>query len=121
MRAGVLVAVATLLTASSAIAQEHKELGPHQHGVGRLNIAIENNNVEMDLDAPGADIVGFESTAKTDEQKAALQAGLQKLKDAAALYKFPSAAGCSVIEADAKVETAEHEHGHAHGKKDADA
>jgi hypothetical protein len=107
---------------TSAVAgQEHRQLGPHQHGVGRLNIAIEGDKVEMELDAPGADIVGFESEAKTDAQKATLQASLQKLKDVATLYKLPAAAGCTVTEAEAKVEKDEHEHEQAAGKKDEDA
>jgi hypothetical protein len=104
MRMMVLATAASLMMVSSAWSQEHKELGPHQHGSGRLNIAIEGNTVEMELDTPGADIIGFEHAAETDQQKAALAAGLNTLRDALTLYKLPAAAGCTVITAEAKIE-----------------
>lgn len=88
----------------SAQAGERRELGPHQHGHGKLNIAIENNQVSMDLDVPGADIIGFEHEPATPEQKAAFDAGKARLADALSLFKMPAAAGCTVKEARVSLE-----------------
>src|SRR5262249_38687966 len=49
----------------AAAQSAHRELGPHEHGRGTLNIAIEGNRVSMELEVPGMDIAGFEHAAKT--------------------------------------------------------
>ena len=51
--------------AFSAAGEEHRQLGAHVHGHGRLNIAIEDKTVSIELEARGADIVGFEHEAAT--------------------------------------------------------
>ena len=62
------------LPAGVALADEaeRRELGAHEHGHLVLNIAIEGDRIEMELMAPGVDIVGFEHAAETDEHKAKL-------------------------------------------------
>lgn len=123
----------------SADTAEHRELGPHVHGHGTLNIAFEGGRVTLDLETPGTDLLGFEHEAKSDAEKAALTDVDAKLKAPLALFKFPSGAGCKVAEAkvdldddeaeDAKAGAnataskgaaghnhADHDHGdHAHG------
>jgi hypothetical protein len=108
-----IVFAAAVLAASSslAVAEEHRELGPHEHGRGKLNIAIEGNKVAMELEVPGMDIVGFEHEANTDDQKAALEKAKATLSDVLSVFKMPAAAGCKLTSA--KVETrAEDEHDH---------
>lgn len=100
-------------------AEEHREAGAHEHGHGKLDIAIEGKRVSMALAVPGADIVGFEHEAKTDEQKAAIEKARKTLAEALAVFAFPAAAGCKVAEA--KVEAgAEEEHEHDHKKEAAE-
>ena len=41
----------------------------HEHGVVQLSIAIEGNEVEIELVVPGADAVGFEHAAGTERCK----------------------------------------------------
>ena len=99
MRASTL-AVATLL-ASIAVSQaeEKRELGSHEHGHVTLAVAIEGGRLEMELEAPGQNIVGFEHAAETDEQKAAVEKARTQLADAAAVFTLPEAAGCTADEA----------------------
>ena len=54
----------------------------HEHGVGQLSIAIEGNEVEIELVVPGADAVGFEHAARTDSERKAVVAAAEKLKEA---------------------------------------
>ena len=109
-----LAAFAALTIAAAAptlvrAADEHRELGPHVHGHGNLNIAVENKLVSMELEVPGMDIVGFEHDATTDDQKAAMEKAKAQLAQPLAVFRLPAAAGCTV--ADAKVELqAEHHH-----------
>lgn len=108
-----VLAAGLACTALSVSAQEHRQLGPHVHGHGRLNIAIEGKKLSMELEVPGMDIVGFEHEASTPDQKAALEKAKAKLADGLTLFTPAAAAGCSLK--DAKVATqAEHEDEHEH-------
>ena len=86
---------------------QHRELGAHQHGHGTLNIAIEGHKVSMELEVPGADIVGFEHAAKTKAQQAAVEKAKAQLAAPLSLFVLPAAAGCSVKEANVKIEGAD--------------
>jgi len=107
------VAATLIFVWSSAPAEDHRQLGAHVHGHGRLNIAIEGRKVSMELEVPGADIVGFEHEPSTPEQKAAVVEAKAKLANALALFVPPAQAGCEVTSAKVSVE-AEHEHGDEH-------
>ena len=86
---------AALGPAFPASAQDSRELGAHEHGHVTLQIAISGDAVEMMLEAPGADIVGFEHAAGTEEQTAAVAAAREALGDPAAILAIPVAAGCT--------------------------
>jgi Protein of unknown function (DUF2796) len=110
MRTSFALAAALICAAFPASADEpRRQLGPHQHGHGRLNIAIDQNNVSIELEAPGADIAGFEHEPSTPEQKAALDKAKAQLNDGLSLFKVPEAAQCKLT--DAKIASqAEPEH-----------
>ena len=48
-------------------AEETRQVDKHEHGVGELNIAVEGSTIEFEFMIPGADIVGFEYVAKSDD------------------------------------------------------
>jgi hypothetical protein len=104
MKTSLTLAGAMIILASPALADDHRQLGPHEHGRGKLNIAIEDGEVSMGLDVPGADIIGFEHEPSTPEQKAAFEAGKAKLAETLSLFKMPAAAGCAVKEAKVSIE-----------------
>lgn len=118
MRKYFIIAATLAASIPAMAAEEHRELGAHEHGHGKLNIAIEGNRVSMELEVPGADIVGFEHEASTPEQKAAVEKAKATLSDALAVFKLPAGAGCKLAEAKVAVQ-AEDEHEHAaEGKKE---
>jgi hypothetical protein len=130
-RVGTSIAVGMLLLSVAHAEEERRELGPHVHGHGTFALAIEANNVQMELVAPGMDIVGFEHEAETARQKKAVKAALADLKDPLKLFVLPEATGCTVTSVDVKLigeeredhqadldadriaETDEHEGGHS--------
>jgi hypothetical protein len=100
MKLSTVTLLTAALAAAPAIAEEqHRELGPHVHGHGTLNIAVENNRISMELRVPGMDIVGFEHSAATKEQKAAVKKANAVLAKPLSLFKPPKSAGCQVAEA----------------------
>ncbi len=100
MRAFTLTAIALAL-AAQAQATETRQLSAHEHGVGALNIAVEGNQILMELEVPGADIVGFEHEAESAEDRAKVDAAIAILAKPLDLFVMPGAAECSVVEAKA--------------------
>lgn len=103
-----LFALPLALSASVTVAAEpssHRQLNAHVHGHGTLSVAIEDNTISLELEAPGADIAGFEHEATSDKDKAAVDAALKALRDGAALFKFTDASGCGLKSAEAKLES----------------
>lgn len=97
-------ALAALAT-SPALAEETRQLDAHEHGIGQLDIAFEGGKVAMELHAPGADIVGFEYGAESDADLAAIETAITSLSSPLALFAISSAAGCTVVEAHAELES----------------
>jgi len=108
-----------LIAAVPALAEETRQLDAHEHGVGALNIAVVDTSVAMEFEAPGADIVGFEYQATSDEDLAAIEAALTTLSSPLDLFKVSEAAGCSLVSAKAELETEdEHDDHDDHGHDD---
>src|SRR5262245_23098305 len=105
MKSPVLLAAALVVLTYQAEAQKKRQLDAHQHGHGTLNIAIEGNRVTMELEVPGADIVGFEHAATTSAQKDAVSASKTKLADPLQLFKVSAAANCRLQEANVEIVT----------------
>ena len=75
---------------------EHGSLGAHEHGVGRLNAALDGQALELELDSPAMNLVGFEHVATTDADKTKVAATRARLEQPLALFNLPKAAGCVV-------------------------
>jgi hypothetical protein len=75
---------------------EHGSLGAHEHGVGRLNAALDGQTLELELESPAMNLVGFEHAATSDADKAKVAAARAQLEKPSALFNLPKAAGCVV-------------------------
>ncbi|MGJ8585896.1 MAG: zinc uptake protein ZrgA [Marinosulfonomonas sp.] len=115
-----------LVAAFPAFAQDARQLGAHEHGVGTLNIAIDGTTVAMEFEAPGADIVGFEYEAESEADLAAIETGVATLDAPLDLFVMPEAADCTLVKAMAELASEDHHDDHgdddhdAHGDEDHD-
>lgn len=75
---------------------EHGSLGAHEHGVGRLNAALDGQTLELELESPAMNLVGFEHVAATDVDKAKVAAVRAQLEKPLVLFNLPTAAGCVI-------------------------
>ncbi|EJN20140.1 MULTISPECIES: DUF2796 domain-containing protein [Pseudomonas] len=75
---------------------EHGSLSAHEHGVGRLNAALDGQTLELELESPAMNLVGFEHAATTDADKAKVAAVRTQLEKPLVLFNLPKAAGCVV-------------------------
>jgi hypothetical protein len=78
----------------------HGSLAPHEHGTARLDIALEDKTLALDLDSPAMNLVGFEHAASTDADRAAIAKAREQLGQPLQLFNLPTAAGCSVTRMD---------------------
>ena len=103
----------------------HGTLGAHEHGVAKLNVVLDGNTLELELDSPAMNLVGFEHAASSDADTAKVAAVRQQLEQPSKLFGLASAAGCKddqqALEsplfgdaAKADDDGDEHEKGHMH-------
>ncbi len=104
--------------------EEHGSLGAHEHGVASLNVALDGQTLEIQLESPAMNLVGFEHEAKSDADKAKVASARKHLEQPQALFALPIEAKCALQESELESPLfggAEHEHGDEHGHSDIDA
>ena len=77
-------------------AQEHG----HEHGVVRLDVAVQAHALSVQLEAPLDSVLGFEHKPRSASERAAADAMQARLKDAAALLRPDAAAQCRLTRAE---------------------
>lgn len=85
-------AVATLawLLATGGAAAQHA----HRHGAGSLDLSVEGGGMTVQLVLPLEDVVGFERTPRTAEERGRVEAARARLGEPEALFSVPSEAKC---------------------------
>lgn len=90
--------------------QEHRQHDAHVHGITALNLALEGEEVHIELDSPAANIVGFEHAPSSEADHAALDEAVAALKNGDQLFRFNNEAGCRMEEAIVTSALLEEEH-----------
>jgi hypothetical protein len=95
---------------------EKRQHDAHVHGIAALNLALEGDEVHVELDSPAANIVGFEHAPSSEADHAALDKAVATLKDGDQLFRFNSEAGCRMEKAEVTSALVDEEHGEHAGK-----
>jgi hypothetical protein len=90
---------------------EHRQHSAHVHGIAALNLALEGQEVYIELDSPAANIVGFEHAPSSKADRVALDRAVAMLKDGDRLFRFNIEAGCRMENADLTSSLLDDEHG----------
>ena len=107
---------------------EHASLAAHEHGAAQLNVALEGQRLELALESPAMNLVGFEHAAVSSTDKTAVAHAQQHLQTPLALFGIAAAAGCVItshelhsplFEAHAEEHEEHAEHGAEHSDIDA--
>jgi hypothetical protein len=77
--------------------------GAHEHGVARLNVAVEGPLLLLELETPLMNLVGFEHAPRDDAQRQALAAAESGLRASARLFRPTAEAACTPLEAQVEV------------------
>jgi len=107
--------------------QQHRQHGAHVHGIAALNLALEGQEVHIELDSPAANTVGFEHAPSSEADHSALDKAVATLKDGDRLFRFNAEAGCrmekagvtsALLDGEHDVHADKHTGDRDHGKKD---
>ena len=108
-----LVGALALFATSAVVAEgdkhdhdehEHEEHAAHEHGSGGLNVVVDGNELAVELRMPGVNVVGFEHSPESDEDKAAIDEAVALFSEPAKLYSPNAEAGCEVEHGEARFE-----------------
>ncbi|WP_157633756.1 DUF2796 domain-containing protein [Thioflavicoccus mobilis] len=80
------------------------------HGIAALNLALEGDELELELDSPAANIVGFEHAPSSADDHAALDTAVATLRDGDRLFRFNDEAGCRMESAEVSSELLDDDH-----------
>lgn len=100
---------------SWADADEHRHQEAHVHGLAELTMAQDGNTLELELESPAVNIVGFEHKASTPEQIHTVERAKAVLESPQTLLVF-SGTSCELKQAvvDVSALMGSDEDGHAH-------
>ena len=108
--------LALLPVAAAASEREHSA---HEHGHVLLQIVQDGSALNIALQSPAVNIIGFEHHAESVADKKTLRATEQLLTDPEQLFSLPPKAGCSPQESELESELLEHLDEHDdHDKED---
>ena len=87
----------------------------HQHGHAQLQIAVENNSIDLILTSPAHNLLGFEHQPRTQQQKQTLENAMQWLTTQALIATADG--NCTVKSASMELSAiaTKDGHGHHHG------
>lgn len=121
-------ALAHALLTAEAVAQLERQHDVHVHGSATGNLAIDGQQLRLELEIPGINLVGFEHQPATEEQQARLDETLEFLRAAGWLAADPRG-GCEIASVSAhshgfsaddahEHDHDDHDHQHEHAHED---
>jgi Protein of unknown function (DUF2796) len=69
---------------------------PHEHGVARLDVAVEPGRILVELQSPLNNFVGFERAPRNEAETAKAEAAIKKLRNGAEMFRIDGNAGCTL-------------------------
>ncbi|MCL9777087.1 zinc uptake protein ZrgA [Vibrio methylphosphonaticus] len=91
--------LATIIASPIAVANdEFRQHEAHVHGQVAMNIAQDGQDLLFEITAPGADVVGFEHSAKNEAEKQAIADAEALLAQPSKIFTLPSSLGCTLVD-----------------------
>ena len=117
VRAG---AVACILAHSPIHAEGFEQHDVHEHGSVAINVALESGKLSLEIGAPAINVVGFEHSPRTAQERTTAANALAMLKSASGFIGVPPDARCRLTASQASPPHGD-EDNHEHDHRDADS
>lgn len=98
---------------------EHASLDAHEHGMAQLNAVLDGRTLELELESPAMNLVGFEHEPGSAADQAKVAAARRQLEQPQALFGLATGA-CTVSRQELEsplFEDDEHDEGHGHDEE----
>ena len=96
MRFQLVMFSSLLLAAGVSTAETERQLASHEHSAQKINFAIQDKRLYIELFAPAHDVVGFEHTPSAEEQKHAVKVAIEALEHDGSIFLPSKNAGCQL-------------------------
>lgn len=108
-----------LFNHKEANASEVRQHGAHEHGVGKINIVLDGQDLVMELFSPAINIVGFEHKPTNEQQEQKIQKSTDLLKSWEKMFVISPQAQCTLheIHVDNDMLTEAHHPHHEHAEE----
>lgn len=115
-----LAAASLLCMAAPVAADEFTQHGAHEHGRALLQVALQDNTLQVELVVPALHVLGFEHEPRTQAERQTAATAPARLRDLATPVRLPDAAGCQrqsarLVEEEKPSGGHDAHHGHQHG------
>jgi len=91
--------LATLILAAAGAGAAYAAK-PHEHGVVKLDVAVEGDKLTVALEAPLDNLLGFERAPRTEAERKAASEVMARLRAPAGLFAADAAAQCALAKTD---------------------
>lgn len=91
-----VVLLFTVILAGTVATAEQRHHESHVHGIGKLNVALDDDDLMIELDSPAANIVGFEHAPENEEQEHILHEQRELLEAGHKLFVLPAEGKCTL-------------------------
>ncbi|MEJ1960596.1 MAG: DUF2796 domain-containing protein [Gammaproteobacteria bacterium] len=89
-----LIFTATASSGAAAAEEAFEQHHAHEHGKVTLNVALDGGELVVELDAPAANVVGFEHAPRDASERAATSAASALIRGGIGLFGTPESAKC---------------------------
>ncbi len=100
------VALAIALIPGVVLSQTNSE-GAHFHEIGHLDVTVSKGYINLSLVVPASDIVGFETPANSDDDRALVARAISDLSKPLELFLLPDEAICVTTDANVTLKAEE--------------
>jgi hypothetical protein len=92
---------------------DYRQQGAHAHGVADLNLAVQADQVVLELRSPAENLIGFEHQPRSDAERATIDRAVALLRNGERLFRLSPGARCELVDARVESPLLDHENGAA--------
>ena len=112
---GILPLLGMAFATMASAEEQHRQYAAHVHGHASITLAVSGNAVQLDLESPAMNLLGFEHAPGNEQDRKKLNDAAEFLQRPLDWVRFDGGSGCKVVHVDVESSLLHREsHGHDH-------